>query len=177
MFSAALLLYGTQAAGAVDAAWRAVNVSGGNGPLPTPEPTPTPSRCGGDCNQDGLVTIDEVITIVRAILADIPDTSTCPTADANQDGLIFISDAVAAVFNALTGCGAQGDIASVSTAGTVSAARDATIEVGSAFARPGDTVMVDLRLRDAPADIVAPGRSAASGIIMPCRSPEGSDSK
>jgi hypothetical protein len=60
-----------------------------------PSTTPTPSITG-DCNQDGLVTVDEVVTGVNVAL-DRLDVSRCEAIDGNDDGRVNINELVAAV--------------------------------------------------------------------------------
>ena len=70
---------------------------------PTPTLTATPLPCGGDCNGDGMVSIDEIITAVNIDLENAP-LSRCPSADVNGDGQVAIDDILAAVNHALNGC-------------------------------------------------------------------------
>jgi hypothetical protein len=71
---------------------------------PTPTPTGTPLRpCIGNCNGDGSVTVNEIITMVNVALGTA-DASTCAAGDANHDGQITISEIIAAVNQALKGC-------------------------------------------------------------------------
>jgi len=63
-----------------------------------------PPLCVGDCNSDGQVTVDEILTMVNIALGDTPVT-TCEAGDANHDGEITIDEILTAVSNALNGCG------------------------------------------------------------------------
>lgn len=69
---------------------------------PTPTPTP-PSGCAGDCNGDGVVTVNELILIINIALGNLP-VSACLAADLDGDGVVTIAEATAAVQSALTGC-------------------------------------------------------------------------
>jgi CSLREA domain-containing protein len=69
---------------------------------PTPTPTP-PIGCPGDCNGDGVVTINELILIINIALGNLP-LSACLAADLNGDGVLTIGEAIAAVQSALDGC-------------------------------------------------------------------------
>ena len=69
----------------------------------TPTPVATPSPCVGDCNGDGLITINELITGVLVELGDSP-LDACPAIDCEVD-LLSINCVVLAVDNALYGCG------------------------------------------------------------------------
>jgi cysteine-rich repeat protein len=87
------------------------------GVLPTPSPTPTPSgplpptatvtrppgSCVGDCDGNGAVTVDELITGVNIALGSLP-LSTCRGFDANGDGAVTIDELIRAVNDALSGC-------------------------------------------------------------------------
>ena len=73
---------------------------------PTPNATPTPppaALCAGDCNGDGMVTVNELLTMVNIGLGTA-DVSTCRAGDTNVDGMITINEVLAAVNNALNGC-------------------------------------------------------------------------
>ena len=74
-------------------------------PTPTPSPTAAP-RCEGDCDNDNVVTIAELVRSVRAAL-DTAFAADCRAADRNGDGTVTINELVAAVDRALGGCGAQ----------------------------------------------------------------------
>ena len=58
--------------------------------------TIAPAACAGDCDADGRVTIDQLITGVRMALGEAPLTA-CPAMDADQSGGIQVDDLVAAV--------------------------------------------------------------------------------
>jgi len=62
----------------------------------------TPS-CTGDCSDDGVVTVDELVTAVGIALGGVLSEA-CLNADANADGAVTIDDLLAAVNNALGGC-------------------------------------------------------------------------
>ncbi len=72
-------------------------------PSPTPTPTASPTPCAGDCNDDGEVTIDELITGVNLALGTAAGNA-CPACDSNHDGEVTIDEIVAAVNSALNGC-------------------------------------------------------------------------
>ncbi len=73
------------------------------GATPTPTPTPLVSSCVGDCNGDGEVAINELITGVNIALGGLP-LDRCPSFDINDDGEIEINELITAVNNALAGC-------------------------------------------------------------------------
>jgi hypothetical protein len=59
----------------------------------------------GDCNGDGQVTVDEILTMVDIALGNV-GVGTCTAGDANADGRITVDEILTAVRNALNGCGA-----------------------------------------------------------------------
>jgi hypothetical protein len=61
------------------------------------------STCVGDCEDDGEVTIDDIIKMVNIALQVSP-IADCLAGDANKDGEITIDEILIAVNNALTGC-------------------------------------------------------------------------
>jgi hypothetical protein len=73
-------------------------------PTPTvlPTPTATPKPCAGDCNGDGQVTIDEILTLVSIALGNT--NVDCPNGDLNHDEQVTVDEILAAVNAALTGC-------------------------------------------------------------------------
>ncbi|MDX2167735.1 MAG: hypothetical protein SF182_11750 [Deltaproteobacteria bacterium] len=72
---------------------------------PTPTATPPASRpCAGDCNENGAVSIDELIAAVNIALDPSNDPTICRNFDPNQDGQITINELVQFVSAALGGC-------------------------------------------------------------------------
>jgi len=61
------------------------------------------TACAGDCNGDGVVTIDELITSVNVALG-VADLQECPVVDANGDGAVTVDELIAAVASALNNC-------------------------------------------------------------------------
>jgi hypothetical protein len=59
--------------------------------------------CIGDCNDDGVVTVNELVAGVNIALGTAP-ASTCPAFDDNGDGGVSISELIAGVNNLLYGC-------------------------------------------------------------------------
>lgn len=66
-------------------------------------PTPTPSTCVGDCNGDGAVTVDELLSMVNIALGNAP-VGSCLAGDGNGDGQISVDEILTAVNNGLNGC-------------------------------------------------------------------------
>jgi hypothetical protein len=65
---------------------------------------PTGATCPGDCNGDGMVTIDELINGVRIILQNVIVPNPCPASDVDGSGNVSINELVAAVYASLNGC-------------------------------------------------------------------------
>ncbi len=59
--------------------------------------------CGGDCDSDGEVTVDELVRMVNIAL-ELFDVSVCTPGDMNGDGAVTIDEIIAGVNNALNGC-------------------------------------------------------------------------
>lgn len=82
-------------------------------PTPTPTLTLTPTAtvtppeisngCVGDCNGDGVVTVDEIITMISMALGVLPP-SACPAGDADHNGVITVDEIIIAIDNLLNGC-------------------------------------------------------------------------
>ena len=59
--------------------------------------------CAGDCDGDGRVSVDELVTGVNIALAATP-LDACPLFDDNEDARLTVDELVTAVNNALSGC-------------------------------------------------------------------------
>jgi hypothetical protein len=66
-------------------------------------PGPAGQGCIGDCDDDGNVTVDELITLVNIALGDT-DVSECEAGDADGSGTVTVDELVGAVGRALLGC-------------------------------------------------------------------------
>jgi len=67
---------------------------------PTAKPTP---RCLGDCSDDSVVTVHELLTLINIALGNVP-LATCEAGDAGDDGQITIDEILVAVQKAVYGC-------------------------------------------------------------------------
>jgi hypothetical protein len=85
--------------------------TGTSSPLPSATPgvaaTSTPTHvpapaCVGDCNGDGAVTVDEIITMVSVALGEAG--AECGAGDRDGDGEITVDEILAAIDHALNGC-------------------------------------------------------------------------
>ena len=73
-------------------------------PTQPPTATATPKLvCVGDCDGDGMVTVDEIVLIVNIALGSVP-VGACQAGDGNRDGEITIDEILTAVNHALNGC-------------------------------------------------------------------------
>lgn len=72
-------------------------------PPDTPTLMPTAVPCAGDCNGDGMVAINELVTAVGYAL-DGQAPATCEAVDGNRDGEVTVDELVRVVSNALNGC-------------------------------------------------------------------------
>jgi matrixin len=70
---------------------------------PLPTATPVPGACAGDCNGNGVVSIDEILKGVNIALSAQP-VSLCPSFDANHSGTVTVDELLKAVHAALNGC-------------------------------------------------------------------------
>ena len=64
---------------------------------------PAAAQCAGDCNGDGEVAINELITGVNIALGS-QQVSACPSFDVSGDGAVAINELISGVNNALNGC-------------------------------------------------------------------------
>jgi hypothetical protein len=71
-------------------------------PTPTPSVTPTPLARVGDCNGNGTVTVDEILTGVRIALGTA-QLDQCRRFDGNNDQQVTIDEILVAINNALNG--------------------------------------------------------------------------
>ena len=75
----------------------------GTTPSATPTATGPAEPCVGDCNNDRVVTIDELILGVRIAL-DAESIFACRRFDGDGDETVTIPELIEAVGNALAGC-------------------------------------------------------------------------
>jgi len=114
-----------------------------NTPTVAPAATITPKPCAGDCNDDGTVTVDEILTMVNIALGNA-DVSTCLAGDVNGDGQVTVDEILTAVNNALDGCGVHRTTPGPTSPPTVTVVATAMISptippAGTATATPTDT--------------------------------------
>jgi hypothetical protein len=73
-------------------------------PTVSPSPTTTVSEvCVGDCNDDRMVIINELVLGVNIAL-DLQSVDACPAFDPNHSGTVTINELIQGVLNALEGC-------------------------------------------------------------------------
>lgn len=94
---------------------------------------PARATCVGDCNGDGAVAINELVTLVDVGL-DGGDVARCAAGDVNGDAAITIDELVAAVGSALNGCPATPTPPATATATPFATDTPSTIPSPSATA-------------------------------------------
>lgn len=101
-----------------------------------------PGACTGDCNADGFVRINEVVTGVSIGLQILP-LAECTAADASDDGRVAINEVIVAVNNGLNGC-PSGFAGSYSGSAVLDTDRRATVELNvEASGRATGVVTID----------------------------------
>jgi plastocyanin len=65
------------------------------------------AQCAGDCNLNGNVAVNELVSGVRIAL-ERANLDTCASFDINDNGRVAVNELIAAVGNALNGCGFAG---------------------------------------------------------------------
>ena len=98
-------------------------------------------ECGGDCNLDGFVFVNEINKAVK-ILNNLAPLSQCTAADIDGDGQVMGNEITLAVINLGQGCAQEGQplIFAHGRGGMV------TLAVGAVAGAPGDTVSVPIDL-------------------------------
>lgn len=83
-------------------------------PTPTPTETPGAAACTGDCDGDGVVTINELVRMTNMALGisicGEGAVAPCPAGDANGDCAITVEELVRGVGNNQNGCTRFGDL-------------------------------------------------------------------
>jgi len=64
---------------------------------------PVEDVCAGDCDENGVITVDEILVVIRIALGEA-DLATCASADRTDDGQITVEEIIATVDRALDGC-------------------------------------------------------------------------
>ena len=93
--------------------------------------------CAGDCNLNGIVTIDELVRAVNVALGSA-SIDECEDIDVNRDGEVTIDELVRAVSAALTGCPATPTVTETPPPSTATATPTGTPTDG-ATSTPTDT--------------------------------------
>lgn len=77
-------------------------------PEPTPTSPPDPRSCPGDCNGDGVITVDEIVIGINVALGN-RKASACPAFDIDASGTVTVDELVTAITVALSGCQRTGE--------------------------------------------------------------------
>jgi hypothetical protein len=67
------------------------------------DPASAGPACGGDCDGNGVVGVNEIVICVNIVLGNVQQP-VCPACDADGDGVVAVNDVVASVQNILAGC-------------------------------------------------------------------------
>lgn len=78
--------------------------SGAATPTASPSPSPPPPSCIGDCNGDGVVSVDEVVKLIVIALGRV-EVAACLSGDGDASGSIEVDEIVTALQRSLNGCG------------------------------------------------------------------------
>ncbi len=97
---------------------------------------PAAAQCAGDCDADGAVAINELITGVNIALGTTA-VSACPSFDGNGDDSVAINELITAVTHALVGCAAAPTATPTPTSGTPATATATPTSNGSALCGNG----------------------------------------
>jgi hypothetical protein len=89
-----------------------------------------PVRCGGDCDRDRTVAVNELVTGVNIVLGSIA-VEQCPAFDCNADGTVTVACLVSAVGSALGGC--PSNVAAPAVEGPISGGLGAPFVGATAF--------------------------------------------
>jgi hypothetical protein len=108
-----------------------------------------PDVCGGDCNGDESVTVDELVQAVAIALGTWP-LRKCEAADFNLDQRTTVDELIVEIDNAVNGCNSSIGGGSVHVSPSAPATTPATVRLSlnSSSAMPGDTVSVVVTLKD-----------------------------
>ena len=131
--------------------------------------------CPGDCNDDGVVSVAELIRGVNIALGLTP-VSNCPAMDTNGNGVVSVGELIAAVNSALDGCGGGGatfaEVQAIFTANCVGCHSGAlpfgnlNLVEGMSFAELVGVTPDNGNAADAGLLLVDPGNSANSFLLI-----------
>jgi hypothetical protein len=125
--------------------------------------------CVGDCDSDGHVTVNELVTMVNVALGTA-SASACSAGDANDDGYVRIDELIAAVNNALNGCGPVPTFTPTDTATASPTPTETPPSTSTASATPtpgsGMTSVADAVARDAQGMALHLGQSLTTEAVV-----------
>jgi hypothetical protein len=122
--------------------------------------------CQGDCNDNGVVSVDEIIRGV-VIATGALEVGNCPAFDANGDGRVSINELIGAIAKALEGCTGTGPV-SVCGGPITSAPKLCDLRVEPARVEAGRTITISFGMSDLEGDIttvcIGLGRVGGTGM-------------
>jgi len=112
--------------------------------------------CTGDCDGDGMVTVNEIVTALNIGLGARPITD-CPAADSGGDGSVTVDEIVAALNFALNGCPISEATATPTASATPTPppGEVTRVDVGSGSGLPGAVVRIPVTLSQSGGVITA----------------------
>jgi hypothetical protein len=130
------------------------------------------AACTGDCDGDGMVTIDEILRAVAQALGG-DSSPPCDAADANGDGLVTVDELVRAVQNALTGCpptptpsATQPSTPTPTVTAPVTETVSPTVSPTPLFTTPTETPPPDATLTPSQDETMTPASTATSSPTL-----------
>lgn len=136
-------------------------------PMPTATATSTPIThadvCPGDCNDDGFVTVDEMVRGVNIALGG--DLGRCAAFDTSNDQVVTVDEMVQAVTAALEGCGVERSVWLFERQSDTRGCVDGAVEVEILFHGSDMTVSPDPVVNSCRAPATCPGGTCTSEVV------------
>lgn len=138
---------------------------------PPARTTAAGTPCPGDCDEDGRVAVDELVTGVRIVLGDAA-LSACPPLDSTHDGPADVSDLVAALIAAQQGCGGPATPTPTRTPGTGEALCGNGRQEAPEECDNGSVCVAGAKARVLPQDCTTSAQCDAGETCVPKNAPE-----
>jgi YVTN family beta-propeller protein len=125
---------------------------------------PAAAACVGDCNDDGQVTVDELLLGVNIALGNT-ELSRCPVFDSDSSGAVEVYDLIVGVNHALSGCPVTQVLRRASKSSTIAIADDDSVVV---MTNPDDdSISIFTTATNQRIAKVATGDEPSSVVILP----------